>query len=347
MLKAVTQVIPTYCMSIFLLPKTLCEKINNLMIRFWWRHQQNDRKTHWLSWNRLGQSKTKGGLGFRDLEVFSLALLAKQGWRLIQHPDSLVAKVMREKYYPQWSFLKAQLGRNPSFAWRSIFNAWDVLDWSLIWRVSNGEQINIWGDHCLPMTPSHFVQFGACGIDRETKVSLLIDQNSRWWDYPFNVTEARQICSFPLSPCLQPDWMIWSGTKNGCFSVRSAYHMEMTLRAQAMGETSLAGDHQAFWRAMGKLEAPAVLKHFVWNWKVGNNLLPTKANLFLKNIEDAFCPICLTQVELTCHILWECLSSVAIWQECGKRIQKLALVADDGLVLLRAFTADRVKFYLK
>jgi hypothetical protein len=80
---------------------------------------------------------------------------------------------------------------------------------------------------------------------------------------------------------------------------------------------------------------------------VGNNLLPTKANLFLKNIEDAFCPICLTQVELTCHILWECLSSVAIWQECGKRIQKLALVADDGLVLLRAFTADRVKFYLK
>jgi hypothetical protein len=49
----------------------------------------------------------RGGLGLRDVEVFNLAMLAKQVWRFIQHPESLVATVMREKYFPNGSFMKA------------------------------------------------------------------------------------------------------------------------------------------------------------------------------------------------------------------------------------------------
>jgi uncharacterized protein YfeS len=58
----------------------------------------------------LGISKFHGSTGFRDLEVFNKALLAKQGLRLLKFPDSLVAKVMQEKYYPGRDFLKAHMG---------------------------------------------------------------------------------------------------------------------------------------------------------------------------------------------------------------------------------------------
>jgi hypothetical protein len=82
----------------------------------------HDSKIHWMSWEKMGLSKAKGGgLGFQDLTLFSKALLAKQGWRLMKNPDSLIARILKVKYYPNSSFLDSSLGSRPSCAWRSIF----------------------------------------------------------------------------------------------------------------------------------------------------------------------------------------------------------------------------------
>jgi hypothetical protein len=86
----------------------------------------------WMSWKRLGQTKETGGLGYRDLENFNLALLAKRGWRFIQNLYFLVAKVFQEKYFPSMTFLEAGLGRSPSFAWRSIWNSTKLLSKGLM-----------------------------------------------------------------------------------------------------------------------------------------------------------------------------------------------------------------------
>jgi len=120
--------IPTYAMSVFLLPKTLCKSLNSLMSRFWWGSQLNGRKVPWMSWERMGASKLSRGMGFRDLEVFNLALLAKQCWRLFQTPSSLVARIMAYKYHPNGSFMQASLGGRPSYAWRSILKARPILE---------------------------------------------------------------------------------------------------------------------------------------------------------------------------------------------------------------------------
>ena len=41
------------------------------------------------AWDDISKSKFMGRLGFRNIELFNLALLAGQAWHLVQEPDSL------------------------------------------------------------------------------------------------------------------------------------------------------------------------------------------------------------------------------------------------------------------
>ena len=76
-------------------------------------------------------SKKIGGLEFKDLHSFNLAMLAKQGWRLIKNEDALVTRSLKAKYFANEE-LKAQVGSNPSYNWRSIFEDRIVLEKGLV-----------------------------------------------------------------------------------------------------------------------------------------------------------------------------------------------------------------------
>lgn len=86
-------------MNVFQLPKKLYSEIEGMISRFWWSQWQKDKWIHWKKWSSLGMAKAKGGLGFRDLACLNRALLAKQEWRLLKEPQSLVAKIFKAKYY--------------------------------------------------------------------------------------------------------------------------------------------------------------------------------------------------------------------------------------------------------
>jgi hypothetical protein len=79
LIKTVVQAIPTYSMSVFQLPKTLCNSLNSMVSRFWWGTNWESKRVPWMSWKCMGVSKFHGRVGFRDLEIFNKALLAKQG----------------------------------------------------------------------------------------------------------------------------------------------------------------------------------------------------------------------------------------------------------------------------
>ena len=155
LIKAIAQAIPTYTMSCFQIPKSLCDEIEAMMRKFWWVQRGQESKIAWVSWKKMCKSKMNGEMGFRNLQAFNLAMLAKQGWRLISYPNSLVAQIYKASYYPHGDVFQAKLGSNPSYTWRSIFNGLEVVKRGTRWRVSNGERTHIWEDKWLP-TPTTY-----------------------------------------------------------------------------------------------------------------------------------------------------------------------------------------------
>jgi hypothetical protein len=96
LIKAVLQA----TMSCFKLPQGLCQHINSLIRKFWWGSKDGKRKTYWVAWEEMMKPKSLGGLGFRDIELFNLALLARQGWRILKNHDTLSARVLKSVYFP-------------------------------------------------------------------------------------------------------------------------------------------------------------------------------------------------------------------------------------------------------
>jgi hypothetical protein len=148
---------------------------------FWWGDEENSNKMHWYAWWKLCYPKREGGMGFRDFHSFNLAMLAKQVWRLATDTESLCAKVLRAKYYPQGNILRAGPKSGSSFTWQSIVAGIPTFKRGYIWRVGNGEKINIYNDPWIPSSPDRRI-LTPRGDVVYTKVSDLIDPTTSSWD---------------------------------------------------------------------------------------------------------------------------------------------------------------------
>jgi hypothetical protein len=113
LIKSVAQAIPTYSMSCFLLSPDTCKKITSATSNYWWSGVADRRGIHWRKWIDLTLPKSHGGIGFRDVKNFNMAMLGKQGWRLMTKPDSLCARVLKGKYFPQGEFMNAGKRKMP------------------------------------------------------------------------------------------------------------------------------------------------------------------------------------------------------------------------------------------
>nr|XP_027120678.1 uncharacterized protein LOC113737688 [Coffea arabica] len=169
--------LPNYTMSCCRLPKGLCYEICGQMAKFWRGQNEEDRKMQWVSWEKITQVKGNGGLGFRDLEHFNSALLAKQLWRILMQPDLLVSRVLGAKYKIAQTGWDGEAPKNATWVWKSIYSSGLVLKKGMWKRVGDGTTINIWRDKWIMASPTWRIATQkppACNL--QTVADLLIEK---------------------------------------------------------------------------------------------------------------------------------------------------------------------------
>jgi hypothetical protein len=149
---------------------------------------------HWYAWWKLYYPKKEGGMGFWDFHSFNLAMLAKQVWQLIDDPESLCAWVLCAKYFPDGDILKARQKLGSSFTGQSILAGITTFKRGYIWRVGNGEKINIWSAPWIPSSPDRKVISPRSGAVY-TRVSDLIEPITEQWTWLYFIAfSVRLMC---------------------------------------------------------------------------------------------------------------------------------------------------------
>lgn len=317
LIKAVAMAMPIYAMSCFKFPKTTITKLASAISDFWWNSLEHKKKIHWISWEKLCLAKNQGGLGFRDLECFNQALLAKQAWRIYQNPDSLFSKVLKSKYFDQNEFHIAVLGVRPSFAWTSILYGRSLLLKGLVKRVGNGASISVWVDPWLDMGGLRPPLIKNLFINIDLKVSELIDPITKSWipekinDLFYPVEAAVILKNKPVVS--KEDFWVWKFNKSGDYSVKSGYWLSFKEAKQALileAEMlpSLNGLKEQVWYI------PTAPKIKAFLWKCLCNAIPVSERLCSRGLNiDLRCQACGVEGESVNHVLFSCSLARQVW----------------------------------
>lgn len=260
LLKTAAQVVPNFWMNMLLIPMEICDKIETRMNAFWWGNGESGRGIKWFSWERLCSVKEDGGLGFKKLRDFNIAMLAKQAWRIVNDINPLVTSIMRARYFPKSGFLDAKIGSNPSYVWRSLMEAKDVLRQGCRRWIGNGKSTRIWKVPWLPCPENGYMTTNMPEQLQEAKVEGLLAENKKEWDEEVlqdicNERDCGLIRQIPIPQRSKEDSWFWLYDDKGEFTVRSCYRR---LRGEA--ECS----DKVFWKRLWGLNLPSKVINFLW-----------------------------------------------------------------------------------
>ncbi|KAA3459024.1 reverse transcriptase [Gossypium australe] len=318
-IKSVLQATPS-------MPCNAFSSLGNIMNRFWWANGKTKTGIHWSTWDVLCLPKVAGGLGFKDLFLFNKALLAKRVWRILTNLNCLLAKI----------------GSYPSFTWRSICNCRELIEEGMLWRIGNGERVNIWNDSWLPGKENNRISGQEIRIQWSTVRDLIHSDSNTWKaDLIRKLVEedtARRILSIPLSGGNSQDTVVWKFEGSGEYSVRSGYRTLVSSLTNTNPYSNNNAIFTDFYKDLWGLNIPSKIKIHVW--RLFNNLIPHYCNLAKKKLAaESLCPLCKEGMETTNHLVWSCGVLRQVWDHFQFRTHQFDTLGEAQVCFARFFIA--------
>lgn len=288
------------------------------MNAYWWKSNSSTRKPiRWLAWQKMSMSKSKGGLGFRDLHGFNLALLAKQCWSLITRPNSLVSKVLKARYYPDCHLLQACRTGGSSYTWSGIWEAKEVIKTGLRWVLGDGQTISITSDGWLRNKEDLCVDQRTTTAGRNMKVCEFFSEDKKNWNETkvrlcFNQVDADAILTTRIPCSGTKDRIAWCHSSDGKYTVKTGYQQWHKNHIGDVGVQQSKG-----WSKIWSLDVPHKIKVFLWRFCRNN--IPVRNLLRHRGIHTVpiGCNMCVGDIEHLAHLFFDCNFAQECWKIVG------------------------------
>ncbi|XP_026417074.1 uncharacterized protein LOC113312541 [Papaver somniferum] len=146
--------------------------------------------------------------------IFKDAMLAKVTWRLVKFSNTLLAQVMKHKYYSYHSLLNSEIQcpATASWGWKNINKQMPKVRNNSVWVVGNGKMIRIWEDLW-------------CAEVEEGK------RNITKLQFCFQTEMAEMVSIISISKDRE-DQLVWKLETKGKFTTKSLYNQIVTTGQQ-------------------------------------------------------------------------------------------------------------------
>jgi ribonuclease HI len=326
LMNSVITSLPIYQCSILLAPKTITNKIDELLRKFFWEGGKNcERKLHLVKWDKIKKPKMEGGLNIRDVAAHNLAMGGKLLWNMITGKRSWSKQMLRKKYFSgdrDRCLEKPAKTRIGSPIFHLCQRASPILSNHLTWIPGNGSKISIWDDSILGGLPFSDLR------EIENIKAWLLNKNcrtlwdiSRWkndakrtWEgwnlgnYPEELNEeASNLLELlqgksPLS-AESKDKRGW-GTSSGVYTAAAGYKIVTGV--------PWVPPNPGPWKALWNY--PSIPKVDLFTWTLIHNSILTFDNLKRRGWEGpSRCPLCTQTEETIDHLLFNCDFSKEVW----------------------------------
>ena len=327
LIKSVLSSLPTYYMSLFLIPQGVRESLEKIQRNFLWNGTAEKRKMHLVDWKSICSPKKLGGLGIADLKIKNRALLNKWLWRFSEEEDSYWRKVIVEKYNIQnnsllplginkrrcsnlwWKIIEPVYVENPDFN--------KVKD-GLRMEVGDGALINFWDDWWLKelVLEAAFPRIYALAKNKKGKIVEYGEwSEDRWvWRvqlrrnlFDWELNQWEELLALLDNVSLYPnfkDKLIWKYSSFGKYTAKDFFNF-VCLQNYAP---------DSIWHKIWLGLAPPKVETFLWQVIRGRIAIKTVLNARgLIAEENTGCPICNEFSESIDHLFLKCKRSWLLW----------------------------------
>ncbi|GJU20673.1 RNA-directed DNA polymerase, eukaryota, reverse transcriptase zinc-binding domain protein [Tanacetum coccineum] len=319
LIKSVLGSLPTYYMSIYMMPVHVQKKHESLRNNFFISADQDEKKMTWVRWKKCLASKNLGGLGIGSIYGLNIGLLFKWIWRFLTRPTDLWACVIKSIHGLHGGIHDSDERSSNISTWSVILSSVrklkqkgiDLLSFCTC-KIGNGVSTRFWDDSWCENQPLKlaFPHIYMLYSDRDCSITTrlpILDSCSALRRPPRGGAESAQLNALRAligDVVLSDDCDSWKRSLNASagFSVASVRSL--------VDDNTLDVDMYAT-----KWNRYIPIKVNVFLCRLMLNKIPSRVNLDRKGIDvcSVLCPICQDDVETVNHVFLSCDMAKDLW----------------------------------